>query len=35
LDTADCSSHCHLPRLEESLASLGSRKGERWSFPAH
>jgi hypothetical protein len=35
---ADHSSRCHLPRLKESLMSLGSlnnRKGERWSFPTH
>jgi hypothetical protein len=34
---ADRSSHYHLPRLEESLASLGrlsSRRGEGWGFPA-
>jgi hypothetical protein len=33
---ADHSSHYHLPRREESLASLGSldsRKGKGWSFP--
>jgi hypothetical protein len=37
LGTANHSSHCHLPCLEESLASLGnlsSRKGERCTFPA-